>query len=76
MLLSINLGNVEILCSQEKINGQVEVARGSGMFTEDPEIEDLLYTLKAGDPDQDSYFQNGDPRSELFKRCSLKDVSQ
>ena len=41
-----------------------EVARGSGMYTEDPEIEDLLYTLKVGDPDQDSYFQNGDTRSE------------
>ena len=41
-----------------------EVARSSGMYTEDPEIEDLLYTLKVGDPDQDSYFQNGDTRSE------------
>ena len=41
-----------------------ELARSSGMYTEEPEIEDLLYTLKVGDPDQDSYFQNGDTRSE------------
>ncbi|KAI6651563.1 G protein coupled receptor 98-like protein isoform X1 [Oopsacas minuta] len=41
-----------------------DIARSSAMYTEDPEIDDLLYTLKVGDTDQDSYFQNGDTRSE------------
>ena len=41
-----------------------EVPRSSAMYTEDPEIDDLLYTLKVVDPDQESYFQNGDSRSE------------
>ena len=41
-----------------------ELARSSAMYTEDPEIDDLMYTLKVGDGDQDSYFQNGDTRSE------------
>ena len=58
-----------------------DIARSSAMYTEDPEIDDLLYTLKVGEPDQDSYFQNGDTRSdpsiqEVFtkRRISIADT--
>ena len=60
-----------------------DVVRDSAMLSvsADPEIEDLIYTIKAGDLDQDSYFQNGSSNSdpsvqEVFtkRRISIADT--